>query len=118
MLETGIKGRQEVVVSDANSAKTMGSGTLDVFATPAMTALMEKTAWMSVADQLDEGCGTVEAATSALLSRTKSSRRKRTRRHLLNNFLSPAISKFGGRQLSFLFHKYSSDVQFVLIWFF
>lgn len=58
-LETGIKGRQEVVVSDANSAKTMGSGTLDVFATPAMTALMEKTAWMSVADQLDEGCGTV-----------------------------------------------------------
>ena len=59
MLETGIKGRQEVVVSDANSAKTMGSGTLDVFATPAMTALMEKTAWMSVADHLDEGCGTV-----------------------------------------------------------
>ena len=52
MLKTGIKGRQEVVVSDANSAKTMGSGTLDVFATPAMTALMEKTAWMSVADQL------------------------------------------------------------------
>ena len=43
MLETGIKGRQEVVVSDANSAKTMGSGTLDVFATPAMTALM--TVW-------------------------------------------------------------------------
>ena len=33
MLETGIKGRQEVVVSDANSAKTMGSGTLDVFDT-------------------------------------------------------------------------------------
>lgn len=32
MLKTGIKGRQEVVVSDANSAKTMGSGTLDVFA--------------------------------------------------------------------------------------
>lgn len=37
----------------------MGSGTLDVFATPAMIALMEKTAWTSVADELDEGCGTV-----------------------------------------------------------
>lgn len=37
----------------------MGSGTLDVFATPAMIALMEKTAWTSVADGLDEGCGTV-----------------------------------------------------------
>ena len=49
MLETGIKGRQEVVVSDANSAKTMGSGTLDVFATPAMTGFNGK-------DRLDERC--------------------------------------------------------------
>lgn len=59
MLEIGIKGKEETVVSETNSAKTMGSGTLDVFATPAMTALMEKTAWKSVAAHLDEGCGTV-----------------------------------------------------------
>lgn len=59
MLTVGIKGREEVTVSEANSAKTLGSGTLDVFATPAMTALMEKTAWKSVAPFLDEGCGTV-----------------------------------------------------------
>lgn len=59
MLETGITGKQEVLAEESNSAKTMGSGTLDVFATPAMIALMEKTAWMSVADQLEEGFGTV-----------------------------------------------------------
>lgn len=59
MLETGIKGMQEVMVTEANSAKTMGSGTLDVFATPAMIALMEKTAWTSVAEHLEEGSGTV-----------------------------------------------------------
>ena len=59
MLTVGLKGRQEVMVSEANSAKTMGSGTLDVFATPSMIALMELTAWKSVADHLDEGCGTV-----------------------------------------------------------
>ena len=37
----------------------MGSGTLDVFATPAMIALMEQTAWQSVTPYLEEGQGTV-----------------------------------------------------------
>ena len=55
-MNTGIKGIQQVVVSEKNSAKTMGSGTLDVFATPAMIALMEETAWKSVAEELEEGC--------------------------------------------------------------
>ena len=59
MLTLGIKGKEETFVTEANSAKTMGSGTLDVFATPAMTALMEKTAWKSVAPYLEEGMGTV-----------------------------------------------------------
>ena len=59
MLEAGIRGEQSVVVTSENTAKTMGSGTLDVFATPALVALAEKTCWMSVAAALDEGCGTV-----------------------------------------------------------
>ena len=37
----------------------MGSGTLPVFATPAMTALMEKAAWTSLAPYLSEGESTV-----------------------------------------------------------
>ena len=59
MLEAGIRGEQSVAVTAENTAKTMGSGTLDVFATPALVALAEKTCWMSVAAALDEGCGTV-----------------------------------------------------------
>ena len=59
MLEAGIRGEQSVAVTSENTAKTMGSGTLDVFATPALVALAEKTCWMSVAAALDEGCGTV-----------------------------------------------------------
>ena len=58
-LETGIRGEQSVPVTAANTAKTMGSGTLDVFATPALVALAEKTCWMSVAPALAEGDGTV-----------------------------------------------------------
>ena len=49
MLTVGIKGEQSQLVTNENTAKTMGSGTLDVFATPALVALAEKTCWMSVA---------------------------------------------------------------------
>ena len=59
MLKTGIKGHQELVVTQDLTAKNMGSGVMDVFATPAMLALMEKTAFTSVAEYLNEGCGSV-----------------------------------------------------------
>ena len=59
MLNIGIHGEQSQLVTSENTAKTMGSGTLDVFATPALVALAEKTCWMSVAPELDEGCGSV-----------------------------------------------------------
>lgn len=59
MLEVGLKGVQTLTVTPEVSAKVMGSGALDVFATPAMIMLMEKTAWSSVQPELEEGCGTV-----------------------------------------------------------
>ena len=59
MLETGLKGRQEIVVTEDKTAKVYGSGTLEVFGTPAMIALMENTALKSVADYIGEGNGTV-----------------------------------------------------------
>ena len=39
MLEAGIRGEQSVAVTSENTAKTMGSGTLDVFATVSYTHL-------------------------------------------------------------------------------
>lgn len=59
MLETGMKGTKSVTVTSRNTAKMMGSGTLDVFATPALIALMEETCWTSVAGRLEPGSGTV-----------------------------------------------------------
>ena len=58
-LKAGIIGNDEVIVTEANTAAAMGSGTLPVFATPALVALMEKTAQESVQDALEEGCGSV-----------------------------------------------------------
>ena len=58
-MNIGIKGVQSVTVTEENTAKKVGSGMLPVFATPAMAALMEKTAALSVAPYLGEGEGTV-----------------------------------------------------------
>ena len=59
MLETGIKGKQTITVNHEQTAAFYGSGALEVFATPAMIALLEETAWKSVQPFLDAGCGTV-----------------------------------------------------------
>lgn len=59
MLETGIKGYGEVVVTQSHTAAARKSGTLQVFATPAMIELIEETAWNSVAKELDKGQATV-----------------------------------------------------------
>lgn len=59
MLQPGIKAKKSLTVTDANTAKTMGSGTLDVFATPAMVALIEQTAYTSIESELEPGWGSV-----------------------------------------------------------
>ncbi len=59
MLEVGIRGTREMEVTPADTAKAYKSGTLDVLATPRMLALMEETAWTSIAEELEEGTGTV-----------------------------------------------------------
>ena len=58
-MQTGTKNTLERKVTEELSALSMGSGTLRVFATPAMIALIEETCWRSVAQQLEEGQGTV-----------------------------------------------------------
>ena len=58
-LQPGIKGRAEVTVVPGNTAAAVGSGALEVFATPAMIALMEKASLESVAPFLGEGESTV-----------------------------------------------------------
>lgn len=58
-MEIGIKGQVETVVNENNTAKFVGSGSLDVFATPNMIGLMEQASQASVAPFLEEGQGTV-----------------------------------------------------------
>ena len=59
MIETGIKGHKEQIVTPEMSAARVGSGLVDVFATPMLVALVEQTCYESVLPHLDEGQGTV-----------------------------------------------------------
>lgn len=58
-MEKGIKNTKTIVVTTDKTAEAMGSGTLPVFATPAMVALMENTAAESVEALLPEGSTSV-----------------------------------------------------------
>ena len=59
MLEVGIKGQREIIVTKQNTAAGIGSGSLEVFSTPIMILLMEECCFMSVDDKLEEGFTTV-----------------------------------------------------------
>ncbi len=58
-MEIGMTGRIEFTVDETCTAKSFGSGCLDVLATPKMIAMIEKAAWTCVQDSLEEGSGTV-----------------------------------------------------------
>jgi predicted thioesterase len=58
-LQIGLKAEFEIIVSPKDTASQYGSGSLAVFATPAMVALMEKTAMLCIAEYLQEGQNTV-----------------------------------------------------------
>mgnify|MGYP001008978884 CR=1 FL=1 len=58
-MNIGIKGFKEITVTKELTAISMGSGDLEVYATPAMIALMEGTASESVKAELEEGQGSV-----------------------------------------------------------
>lgn len=58
-LEIGLKSTEKRTVLPQDTAQTHGSGSLEVYATPAMIAFMEHTAYTSVEPYLPEGQGTV-----------------------------------------------------------
>lgn len=59
MLQPGLSLEITFSVTLDLTAKTVGSGTLDVLATPVMIARMEQAAWTAVAPHLAQGEGTV-----------------------------------------------------------
>lgn len=59
MIEIGTKHTSTTIVGSNNVASAVGSGGLDVFATPSMVALMEHAAMTAVAPFLAEGDTTV-----------------------------------------------------------
>ena len=62
-ITAGIKGEKKFAVNEDMLASRVGSGLVNVFATPCMIAGIENTAAMSVQPELEEGKTTVGIAT-------------------------------------------------------
>ncbi len=58
-IPTGTSGNQTKRVLEEDTAQKVGSGLAAVYATPAMIAFMEKTAFLSIEDLLPEGYSSV-----------------------------------------------------------
>jgi len=58
-LKIGTEKEIEILVTPKDTAKAYGSGLVEVFATPAMVALMEKTALELILPFIEEGMNTV-----------------------------------------------------------
>ncbi len=65
-LALGTKGEAETQVDESRLACTVGSGSLPVYATPMMVALMEQAACAAVRDALEEGETSVGTALNIL----------------------------------------------------
>lgn len=61
-ISVGLKNEIEELVTQETSAANIGSGALDVYSTPSMIALMEKTAMLSVSPSLQNNETTVGGA--------------------------------------------------------
>ena len=59
MIPVGAKGRADMTVTQDNTAAAVGSGSLAVFATPWMCAMMELAACNALAPYYDEGQSSV-----------------------------------------------------------
>lgn len=59
MIQTGLTCKKMITVTPEMTAAAMGSGALEVLATPSMIALMEGTAQEAVQNLLEDGQGTV-----------------------------------------------------------
>ena len=59
MIQTGIKGHEEAVVTEDMLASNVGSGLVKVYSTAMMIALIEKAAVLSVEPYLEQGQGSV-----------------------------------------------------------
>lgn len=102
MITEGLKHTSVLTVNESLTAVKMGSGDMEVLATPALLALMENAAMLAVADALPEGSTTVGGHISS--SHLKPSK--------IGDVVSATaeVTKVDGKKIEFKVLAYSGDV--------
>ena len=98
-MKTGLTHTSQTIVAASNTATSVGSGDLEVFATPAMIALMENAAALAVKDSLPEGSTTVGTVINVMHARATGLGQMVT--------ATAELSEIDGRKL--LFHVAAHD---------
>lgn len=102
MIKEGLTHTSKVKISPALTALAMGSGDLEVFATPGMIALMENAAMNAVKSELEDGYTTVGAHID--VSHIRPSKRDR------DISATAALIKIDGKKLLFNVEAYEGDI--------
>ena len=98
MIEVGMKFTVKIVVGKNDTAKNVGSGTLEVLATPRMIALMEEAAYKCIGDDLEPGTSSVGTNMSVKhLSATPVG---------MEAFATAEVTEVDGRKVSFKVEAY------------
>ena len=101
MLKIGLSHTSIITVNSSNTARTYGSGGLDVLATPAMIGLMENAAMTAVENDLPDGSSTVGAHIST--SHIKPSKLGTTIK------ATAVLEEIDGRKLTFKVSAFDDD---------
>lgn len=92
-MQVGDQYTQTITVLEKDAAAVMGSGSLNVFATPAMVAYMENTAMKMVQGDMQEGSDTVGVEINVKHTKASAIGEKIT--------LTASISSIEGRKIGF-----------------
>lgn len=103
-IPVGVKGEEKKNVALTDTASAYGSGLAEVFATPAMIAFMEQTAYKSIEPHLPQGYSSVGIGLNNVLHKKATLPQKEVVCH-------SEVVKVDGKKITFSIQVFEGDIE-------